>query len=152
MSGSVTHSIEAQRYTQDRNVYATSVESSTSDESSAVSIRSSSDYTVSISEEAQTLLDDDKANASDQNENSSTDADSSNELSEDEQNKVAELKSRDQEVRTHEQAHAAAGGQYAGSPSYEYEQGPDGKRYAVGVKSKLTSAQFQIMHKQPLIK
>ncbi|RDL46091.1 catalase [Marinomonas piezotolerans] len=141
MSGSVTHSIEAQRYTQDRNVYATSVESSTSDESSAVSIRSSSDYTVSISEEAQALLDDDKANAGDQNEKSSadavdkstsTDADSSNELSEDEQNKVAELKSRDQEVRTHEQAHASAGGQYAGSPSYDYEQGPDGKRYAVG--------------------
>lgn len=49
-----------------------------------------------------------------------------------EQAKVRELKSRDQEVRTHEQAHAAVGGQYAGSPQYEFETGPDGKRYAVG--------------------
>lgn len=45
---------------------------------------------------------------------------------------VRELKSRDTEVRTHEQAHAAVGGQYAGSPSYTYERGPDGRNYAVG--------------------
>lgn len=42
---------------------------------------------------------------------------------------VEELKSRDREVRTHEQAHAATGGQYAGAPRYEYTQGPDGRRY-----------------------
>ncbi|MCC2606470.1 putative metalloprotease CJM1_0395 family protein [Planctobacterium marinum] len=42
------------------------------------------------------------------------------------------LKTRDQEVRAHEQAHAAVGGQYAGSPSYEFETGPDGQQYAVG--------------------
>ena len=52
------------------------------------------------------------------------------ELSEQEQEQVAELKRADAEVRRHEQAHAAAGGQYAGSPSYEYTTGPDGKRYA----------------------
>lgn len=45
---------------------------------------------------------------------------------------VQELKDRDREVRAHEQAHAAVGGQYAGSPSYEFETGPDGQRYAVG--------------------
>ena len=45
---------------------------------------------------------------------------------------IRELKSRDSEVRTHEQAHAAVGGQYAGSPSYTYEKGPDGRNYAVG--------------------
>lgn len=55
----------------------------------------------------------------------------SQELSEEEQKKVQELKDRDREVRVHEQAHAAVGGQYAGSPSYEYESGPDNKRYAV---------------------
>ncbi|WP_102798607.1 putative metalloprotease CJM1_0395 family protein [Bowmanella denitrificans] len=49
-----------------------------------------------------------------------------------EQKKVEELKQRDQEVRAHEQAHAATGGQHAGAPSYEFETGPDGKRYAVG--------------------
>lgn len=49
-----------------------------------------------------------------------------------EQREVRELQTRDQEVRTHEQAHATVGGRYAGAPSYEYQQGPDGKRYAVG--------------------
>jgi hypothetical protein len=49
-----------------------------------------------------------------------------------EQLEVASLASRDQEVRTHEQAHAAIGGSYAGAPSYTYERGPDGKRYAIG--------------------
>jgi hypothetical protein len=50
----------------------------------------------------------------------------------DEQQRIAELKARDQEVKVHEQAHAALGGQYAGPPSYEYETGPDGQQYAVG--------------------
>jgi len=45
---------------------------------------------------------------------------------------IKDLKARDTEVRTHEQAHAAVGGQYAGSPSYEYQRGPDGTNYAVG--------------------
>lgn len=54
------------------------------------------------------------------------------ELSDEERQKVDELKARDTEVRAHEQAHAAVGGKYAGAPSYEYETGPDGKRYAVG--------------------
>ncbi len=51
---------------------------------------------------------------------------------EQEQQQIKELKARDTEVRTHEQAHAAVGGQYAGSPSYEYQRGPDGSNYAVG--------------------
>ena len=49
-----------------------------------------------------------------------------------EQKEIEELKARDQEVRTHEQAHATVGGQYAGAPSYEFETGPDGRQYAVG--------------------
>lgn len=49
-----------------------------------------------------------------------------------EQQEVQQLKSRDQEVRTHEKAHAAIGGQYAGAPQYEFTTGPDGKRYATG--------------------
>ena len=49
-----------------------------------------------------------------------------------EQQELRELQARDQEVRTHEQAHAMVGGRYAGTPSYEYQQGPDGRRYAVG--------------------
>lgn len=49
-----------------------------------------------------------------------------------EQLEIAELATRDREVRTHEQAHAAVGGSYAGAPSYTYTHGPDGQRYAVG--------------------
>ncbi|CCQ12741.1 SrpA-related protein [Pseudoalteromonas luteoviolacea B = ATCC 29581] len=45
---------------------------------------------------------------------------------------IEELKARDTEVRLHEEAHARVGGQYAGSPSYEYQRGPDGNNYAVG--------------------
>ncbi|MEL7393699.1 MAG: putative metalloprotease CJM1_0395 family protein, partial [Pseudomonadota bacterium] len=47
------------------------------------------------------------------------------ELSEEEQAQVDELKARDREVRAHEQAHAAVGGQYAGAPSYTFQTGPD---------------------------
>lgn len=48
-----------------------------------------------------------------------------------EEQEVRELQARDSEVRSHEAAHKAAGGQYAGSASFEYESGPDGHMYAV---------------------
>jgi len=41
------------------------------------------------------------------------------------------LSARDREVRAHEQAHASIGGQYAGAAQFQYQQGPDGVRYAV---------------------
>lgn len=49
-----------------------------------------------------------------------------------EQREIQQLSARDMEVRNHELAHAAVGGSYAGAPSYEYQTGPDGKKYAVG--------------------
>jgi len=43
------------------------------------------------------------------------------------------LKQRDREVRTHEQAHLSAAGQYArGGASFSFQKGPDGHSYAVG--------------------
>ncbi|WP_434951578.1 putative metalloprotease CJM1_0395 family protein [Shewanella sp. HL-SH4] len=48
-----------------------------------------------------------------------------------EQQIISELSKRDIEVKTHEQAHKAVGGMFAQSPSFSYEKGPDGKRYAV---------------------
>lgn len=48
------------------------------------------------------------------------------------QRQVAALVERDLEVRKHEQAHQAAGGEHAGSPTYQFSRGPDGKRYATG--------------------
>jgi len=57
---------------------------------------------------------------------------SGRELSSKEKAVVRELETRDREVHAHEQAHAAAGAGIAGAPSYTYETGPDGRRYAVG--------------------
>lgn len=53
-------------------------------------------------------------------------------LSQEEQKAVNELKQRDQEVRTHEQAHKAVGGHLAGSANYTTTKGPDNQHYAVG--------------------
>lgn len=44
---------------------------------------------------------------------------------------LEQLKQTDRDVRQHEMAHQIAGGAYTGGASYEYEVGPDGKRYAV---------------------
>ena len=49
-----------------------------------------------------------------------------------EQEEIAKLRDRDHEVRAHEQAHKAAAGAHAGAIHYDYQTGPDGKRYAVG--------------------
>lgn len=54
-------------------------------------------------------------------------------LTPEEQQMLQQLKQRDMEVKTHEMAHLAAAGQYAsGGASYSYQQGPDGRRYAIG--------------------
>jgi len=55
------------------------------------------------------------------------------EFSAEEKKEVRELEQRDQEVRAHEQAHLMSAGAYArGGAKYEYETGPDGKKYASG--------------------
>lgn len=46
-----------------------------------------------------------------------------------EQMEIADLAARDRVVRVHEQAHAAVGGALAGSPTYSYTRGPDGRSY-----------------------
>ncbi|MBM6550257.1 putative metalloprotease CJM1_0395 family protein [Marinomonas ostreistagni] len=139
MSGSISHSIEAQNALLDRtlaNGSSRSERALPADASSnAIQARASSDYQVTLSEEAQALQSEEAQQAptdeTDRSESSEAtdDNESNTSLTEEEQTKVDDLKARDEEVRTHEQAHAAAGGQYAGSPSYSYEQGPDGQRY-----------------------
>ncbi|TPE55612.1 catalase [Maribrevibacterium harenarium] len=140
MSGSVALSIETYPYTVSRgntSIPATFANEA-SDSGSPIASRNLSDYTVSLSEQAQQLGSDDSSA-----EQQETQAEEANEtprqervedeaqqqLSEDEQAEVDRLQARDQEVRTHEEAHRSAGGQYAGAPSYSYTQGPDGKRY-----------------------
>lgn len=53
---------------------------------------------------------------------------------------IADLVQRDREVRTHEQAHAAVGGQYAGAPTYGFKRGPDGQSYAVSGEVSIDTA------------
>lgn len=50
-----------------------------------------------------------------------------------EKKEVQKLRTRDREVRAHEQAHQSTGGQYVThGATYSYQQGPDGQRYASG--------------------
>jgi hypothetical protein len=80
---------------------------------------------VDISEEARSLHDTKGADK--------TGPSSQIELTEEEQREVEELQKKDREVKAHEMAHVAAGGGIVrGAPTYEYQTGPDGKRYAVG--------------------
>ncbi|RUM40528.1 MAG: catalase, partial [Desulfocapsa sp.] len=52
-------------------------------------------------------------------------------LTEEDLQHLTELKQRDTEVRTHEQAHLSAAGAYAaGGASFSFTTGPNGKRYA----------------------
>jgi len=52
-------------------------------------------------------------------------------LSDEEKAELKAMKERDAEVKRHEQAHARVGGRHAGAPQYQYETGPDDRRYAV---------------------
>jgi hypothetical protein len=65
---------------------------------------------------------------------------STEDLSSSEQKEVEHLGDRDAEVRSHEQAHAAAGGGLSGAPSYTYTLGPDGKRYATSGEVSINSS------------
>ncbi|MDR2549992.1 MAG: hypothetical protein LBD10_07335 [Desulfobulbus sp.] len=57
----------------------------------------------------------------------------SQELTAAETKMIRELQSRDREVRAHEMAHLASAGRHArGGASYTYQQGPDGRQYAIG--------------------
>lgn len=76
---------------------------------------------------------DERVNEDEQNNSGREQASGSDEdLSPEELDEIRELRARDLEVRAHEAAHAGVGGQYAGAPSYSYQTGPNGVRYAVG--------------------
>ncbi len=84
---------------------------------------------ASISPEAIALYEAEQKSEYKENKNSES---SNKELTPQEEQEVAELKITDAEVKAHEQAHkAAAGGLRTSAPNYEYETGPDGKKYAV---------------------
>lgn len=63
------------------------------------------------------------------------------ELNQQEKRAVEQLQARDREVRAHEAAHKNAAGSYArGGANFEYETGPDGRRYAVGGEVSIDTA------------
>jgi len=62
------------------------------------------------------------------------------ELKIEEKRELIELRRTDAEVRAHEAAHKAAGGQYASAASFQYQTGPDGKQYAVGGEVSIDSS------------
>lgn len=110
---------------QDRNQRMSQVDSSYSNKDS-VTISSQRSSGVDSSDSAV------HANRS-TNTNASNPASNEGQLSAEELTEVQKLQRRDAEVRAHEQAHLSTAGQYAaGGPTYTYQTGPDGKRYAIG--------------------
>ena len=65
--------------------------------------------------------------------------DNPDDLNDDEKRLVKDLSSRDNEVKAHEAAHQASGGGMTGAASYTYQQGPDGKMYAIGGEVSIAS-------------
>lgn len=54
-------------------------------------------------------------------------------LSAEQLQQLQKLKARDQEVKSHEQAHLSAAGSLAAGPAnFTYQTGPDGHKYAIG--------------------
>ncbi len=103
-----------------------------------------SNYTIKLNEEEILVFEDDKTNKSQTPQEKKLKEDeekkakeiaqkkATDELSPDEERLVKDLQARDAEVKTHEAAHQAAGAGLTGAASYTYQQGPDGKMYAIG--------------------
>lgn len=89
-----------------------------------------------ISDEAKALFEHDKTDDAEQPQDTNqtkSKSEPTEKLSPEQQQVVAELKARDAEVRAHEQAHiAAAAGLRTSAPTFDYQEGPDGKKYAIG--------------------
>ncbi len=115
-----------------------------SDEAKALSQEFETNVEKKLAENNQenTNLDKSAQNKQDSTEKTDKSQKSEDELTPEEKQQVAELKARDAEVRAHEQAHiAAAAGINASAPSYNYQEGPDGQKYAVGGEVSLSCTQ-----------
>lgn len=93
----------------------------------------SSDGLLNKDEEDNSVKSEDEEKKDTNSKASLSGADENDKLSKEDLEKIEKLKSRDKEVKAHEQAHIAAGGRYVrGGAHYEYQTGPDGNKYAVG--------------------
>ncbi len=112
-----------------------------SPENSASSARQGSSQAVPLAAKDRTTISPDGLKASrqngetreDQTPTRQTGQDREAALTAEELKQLAQLKSRDREVRAHEQAHLSVAGQYAsGGASFSLQRGPDGNSYAIG--------------------
>lgn len=88
---------------------------------------------TAIGENTPSSAADEAEGASQENSESTQNSSTNTELTPSEEALVDKLEARDREVRTHEAAHMAAGGSLVtGGASFSYQQGPDGKMYAIG--------------------
>lgn len=97
------------------------------------SLQAEQDKNVAEKEQSQQQNSDDEKNAEQkdgENRNDASDKRNNEELAAQELQQVQNLRIRDREVRAHEQAHAAVGGNLAGPANLNFTTGPDGKRYA----------------------
>lgn len=92
-------------------------------------------------EESEASSDSSAAQSTQANDDSTAESSSPIALSEDDLALIEQLKVRDREVRLHEAAHAAVGGRYAGSPSYDFTRGPDGRNYATGGEVSISTSE-----------
>lgn len=96
-------------------------------------------YTIKINEKEMLVVEEDKLRKVEKSDGNPLEekkdilkSNSPDKLSQDEQRLVRDLASRDSEVRAHEAAHQASSGGMSGAATYTYQQGPDGKMYAIG--------------------
>jgi len=95
----------------------------------------STETTLPTSETVTAASDQSRRNGQTSSQGDDTSSEEDKKKAQQEEKVVQDLKKRDAEVRTHEQAHKTAGGQYAGSPAFEMTKGPDGQSYATGGSS-----------------
>ncbi len=115
--------------------YSTEKPSTQNNSSSHTPSSNSSGDTISLSEDAKKLSQANEAQSpTDEKTGAENKKDSPQQqqhLTQEDLKTLTKLKQRDAEVRTHEQAHLSAAGQYAaGGASFSFTTGPDGKRYA----------------------
>ena len=133
----VTQSYGSHAYASTQNGFSFSVGRSTKSQNSSEQSASkiSNEESVSLSAHGKQLSRNNKTKEISDKNNSLQNDNGKNsyqeELTKEELKLVTELQKRDTEVRTHEQAHLTAAGQYAaGGASFSFTTGPDGKRYA----------------------
>lgn len=117
--------------------YISNTQSSAADTYSVASVKNNSaknstETTLPTSETVTAASEQSRRNGQTSSQGDDASSEEEKKKAQQEEKVVQDLKKRDAEVRTHEQAHKTAGGQYAGSPAFEMTKGPDGQSYATG--------------------